>query len=67
MKHVGNLPDVFVVFLSIFELKADIQQFFSHFSLPWLPNEFVIRDVGHLDIVVFLTLTSGGMIVEEEG
>lgn len=66
MKHVSNLADV-LVSLSLLELKADIHEFFSHFSLPLLLDEFVIRDVRHLDLVIFLTLTSVFSIIEEEG
>ena len=66
MKHVSNLVNV-LMSLSLLELKADIHELSSHFSLPWLPDEFVIRDVGHLDIVLFLTLTSVLSIIEEEG
>jgi len=66
MKHVSNLADV-LVSLSLLELKADIHELFSHFSLPLLLDEFVIRDVRHLDLVIFLTLTSVFSIIEEEG
>lgn len=67
MKHVGNLPDVLVVLLSVLELKADTQQLLSHLCLPWLLYELVIRDVGHLDFVALLALISAWTIIDEEG
>jgi hypothetical protein len=65
MKDVSNLVNV-LMSLSLLELEADIHELSSHFSLPWLPDEFVIRDVGHFDIVLLFTLTSLLSIIEEE-
>ena len=66
MKDVSNLVNL-LMFLSLLEFEADINELSSHFSLPWLLDEFVIRNVGHFDIVLFLTLTSKLSIIEEEG
>jgi hypothetical protein len=66
MKHISNLVNV-LMSLSLLELEADINELSSHFSLPWLLDEFVIRDVGHLDIVLLFTITSLLSIIEEEG